>query len=163
MNVRQFIRQPKQIIEAGKWADGGTRGMPKSAFPLSKSRSFQLGKKWRWRVDRVAVEDTECRLLTAFEPAHEKFMAWLSICRGADYAIVARYEFHGDEPGWHVHSTCGRVSQIPVAVVKPYGTMRLPKASDPHRRNAFTITEMDAVSVSFRVFRVMALAEDGFL
>lgn len=163
MQVRKLIREPKALIEPGKWADGGSRGMPKSAFPLSKTRSFQLGKSWRWRVDRISVSGMEGRLLTALEPSKEKFLAWLSLCRGNEFSIIARYEFHGDEPGWHVHSLCGNVAKIPVAVVKPYGTLRIPKANNLHRRSEFGVTERDAISLSFKVFRVEAGAKGSLI
>ena len=154
MRAREFVSHPKRVIERGKWGQGGTRGMPKTAFPLSKSRSFQLGKSWLWRVDRLAVGAIHGRLLTAFEPSKEKFLSWLLIERQAGNAMVARYEFHGDEPGWHCHCLAGAVDRIPVAVVKPYGTIRIPAARHHHRRLSFGITETSALALSFKVFRV---------
>lgn len=161
MLVLRFIEKAKRLVEAGRWADGGPRTMPKTAFPLSRTRSFQLGKKWRWRVDRLDVDGVEARLLTAIEPGKEKFLAWLSVKKGEDYAIVARYEFHGaGEPGWHGHSLCGRLADIPVAVVKPYGTMRIPQARRRHRRGLFGVTESNAIAISFKKFRVSERPED---
>jgi hypothetical protein len=163
MNIRDLIRRPKRLSNAGKWADGGARGMPKSAFPLSRSRSFQLGRKWRWRVDLLSVDEVEARLLTALEPGTERFLAWLSVRRGDEFAIVARYEFHGDHPGWHVHSQCGLVSGLKAAQIKPYGTRRVPAANKRHRRSGYGITETGAVAASFKVFRVISGDEDSFL
>ena len=163
MNVRDLIRSPKRLASAGKWSDGGARGMPKSAFPLSRTRSFQLGKKWRWRVDLLDIDQGEARLLTALDAGTERFLAWLSVRRGDEYAIIARYEFHGDHPGWHVHSQCGLVSGLTAAQVKPYGTRRLPTANRRHRRIGYDITEAGAVAASFRVFRVISGNEDSFL
>lgn len=163
MNVRDLIRRPKRLSSAGKWADDGARGMPKSAFPLSRTRSFQLGRKWRWRVDLLDIDNGEARLLTALEPGTERFLAWLSVRRGDEFAIVVRYEFHGDHPGWHVHSQCGLVSGLKAAQIKPYGTQRVPAANRRHRRTEYDITETGAVAASFRVFRVISGDEDSFL
>jgi hypothetical protein len=38
------------------------------------------------------------RLLTAFDPSHEDFRAWLSYPRDGDHAIIAQLEFHGTHP-----------------------------------------------------------------
>lgn len=156
MRARELILKPKRIIKAGDWKSG-TR-MPKTAFPLSPSRQFQLGPKWTWRVDVLECEGVECRLLTAFEPMKQIFVAWLSYARGGGYTLVARLEFHGDEPGWHGHSRCGLISDIPIGVVKPQGTVRIPKARAFHRRTDYDITESDALAKSFKFFRVKAQA-----
>ncbi len=163
MRTRAFIAQPKRIVDRGRWAAGGSRLMPKSAFPLSKTRAFQLGKSWMWRVDRIAAGGLHGRLLIAFEPSKEKFLAWLSIERQEGHAVVARYEFHGDEPGWHCHSLCGQIDQIPVGVVKPYGTQRIPAARHFHKRQTFAITEVSALSLAFRFFRIEDRPEDALV
>jgi len=163
LDARKFVATKKQIVDPGKWGQGGNRGMPKTAFPLSKTRSFQLGKCWSWRVDRIAAGGIQGRILTAFEPSKEKFLAWLAIERQEGTAIVARYEFHGDEPGWHCHSLCAPIDGIPVALVKPYGTMRIPAARHRHRRLTFGMTEMSALALSFRVFRVTGKSEGGLV
>ena len=101
--------------------------------------------------------------MTALDAGTERFLAWLSVRRGDEYAIIARYEFHGDHPGWHVHAQCGLVSGLTAAQVKPYGTRRLPTANRRHRRIGYDITEAGAVAASFRVFRVISGNEDSFL
>jgi hypothetical protein len=156
MRARELILKPKQITKAGDWKSQAT--MPKTAFPLSPTRQFRLGPKWIWRVDVLECENVECRLLTAFEPMKQTFVAWLSYERGGGYTLVARLEFHGDEPGWHCHSNCGPVSDIPIGVVKPLGTVRVPKARAFHRRTDYDITESDALAKSFKFFRVQAEA-----
>lgn len=162
-NIRSLIAATKAVVEPGKWADGGKRGMPTTAFPLSKSRSFVLGKRWRWRVDKLEYSGLEMRLLTALDISREGYISWLSVRRGDSYAILARYEFHGGEPGLHAHSMCGKVSEIPVAVVKPYGTMRIPKARTAHRRMKIELSEATALAISFKIFRVNGRPEGGLL
>jgi hypothetical protein len=156
MRARELILKSKRITKAGDWKSGAR--MPKTAFPLSPSRQFQLGPKWRWRVDVLECEGVECRLLTAFEPMKQTFVAWLSYVRAGGYTLVARLEFHGDEPGWHCHSNCGPVSDIPIGVVKPMGTVRVPKARDFHRRTDYDMTDSDALAKSFKFYRVQAEA-----
>lgn len=161
MLVRRLIVQPKKLKTPGRWADGGTRGMPKTAFPLSKTRGFQLGTRWRWRVDVLETHGSELRLLTALDSGTERFLGWLSVKRGDSYAVLARYEFHGDEPGWHVHSLCGVSSDVPVAQVKPYGTRRIPGVRAPHRRQDYAMTESQALALTFKLFRVDSTEEGG--
>ncbi len=103
-------------------------------------------------------------MLTAFRAETEDYLAWLSIERlRGEHSLVARYEYHGYEPGWHCHAVCGSLDKLPVAVVKPYGTMRAPHARNRHRRPSYGVTEQNALSVSMGFFKVMTFAEDGFL
>lgn len=154
MRARELILKPKRITKSGDWRSKPK--MPRSAFPLSPSRQFQLGPKWTWRVDVLECDGVECRLLTAFEPMKQTFVAWLSYERGGGYVLAARLEFHGDEPGWHCHGYCGPLSDIPIGVVKPLGTVRIPKARSFHRRTDYEMTESDAIAKSFGFFRVVS-------
>jgi hypothetical protein len=156
MRAQELILKPKPIVKAGDWKSG--QRMSKTVFPLSPTRPFQLGPKWTWRVDVLDCDGVECRLLTAFEPMKQTYIAWLSYAKGGGYTLAVRLEFHGDEPGWHCHSCCGPVSNIPVGIVKPLGTMRIPKARAFHRRTAYDMTESDALAKSFKFFRVQAEA-----
>lgn len=161
MRVRELILKPKRLTQAGEWKSGAK--MPTAAFPLSKARPFRLGPKWTWRVDCLAVQDAELRLLTAFEPMKQTFIAWLALIRGEAAAIVARLEFHSDEPGWHCHSTCGRVAGLQIGIVKPYGLIRLPKARAFHRRTDYEMSEKTALEKSFGFFRVNEAPEDALV
>lgn len=122
VRARELILKPKTVTKAGEWKTGK---MTRNAFPLSRTRNLQLGSRWTWRVDILEIDRVECRLLTAFDPLKQSFVAWLSYQRGDGYAIVARLEYHGSEPGMHCHATCDAVSETPVGIVKPFGT-RLP-------------------------------------
>jgi hypothetical protein len=129
--------------------------MTRTAFPLHRSRSFVLGQHWTWRVDLLDVDGTEMRLLTAFEPSKQNFIAWLSYKRGDSYVVLARLEYHGSEPGLHAHSVCETEAQdLPAGVVKPLGTRRLPKHGDRHRRENYEMTEATALSTSFKFYNV---------
>jgi hypothetical protein len=152
MRARELISGPKILTKAGDWKTGK---MTRNAFPLSRTRNFQLGVRWTWRVDMLEIDGNECRLLTAFEPSKNGFLAWLSYRRGDSYTMVARLEFHGSEPGLHCHSSCDDLHNVQVGVVKPYPSVRLPSARAKHRRDQFSMmTEASALSTSFGFFRV---------
>lgn len=137
--------------------------MPKSAFPLSRTRSWRLGFKWSWRVDVLDVDGHECRLLTAFEPSKEGFEACLTLLRDGAHVVVARLEYHGAEPGWHCHVSCDDLASLPAGIVKPYGIKRLPHPTARHRRVTYEMTEMSALSTSFGFFRVNEASPMGAL
>jgi hypothetical protein len=151
MRARQLIQRPKVLIKAGDWKAGK---MTRNAFPMSRTRNFQLGVRWIWRVDVLEIDGTECRLLTAFEPSKNGFLAWLSYRRGDSYTMVARLEFHGSEPGLHCHASCDDLHNVQTGVVKPYPSVRLPNARAKHRRDRCGITEASALATSFGFFRV---------
>ena len=160
MRVRGLLRKPKVVAKAGEWKAGK---MTRNAFPLSRTRNFILGARWNWRVDVLDIEGVECRLLTAFEPSKNSFLAWLSYKRGDSYVIAARLEFHGQEPGLHCHASCDDLHALPVGVVKPYGTQRVPKYGAPHRRAVYEMTESSALSTSFRFFGVRTPPDGAML
>lgn len=152
MRVRGVVAKLKVVSKAGEWKSGK---MTRTAFPLHRNRSFTLGTHWSWRVDVLDVEGTEMRLLTAFEPSKQNFLAWLSYKRGDSYVVLARLEFHGTHPGLHAHAVCDEdVKEITAGVVKPFGTKRLPEATNTHRRTKYEMTEATALSTAFNFFNV---------
>ena len=151
MRVRDLIAAPKVVTKAGEWKSGK---MTRTAFPMSRTRNFQLGARWSWRVDLVDAGGVECRLLTAFEPSKHGFLAWLTCRRGDAHVMLARLEYHGSEPGIHCHASCDEVHNVQVGVVKPYPTTRLPKYCAFHRRSTYEMTEASALAVSFEFFNV---------
>jgi hypothetical protein len=160
MRVRKLLAKPKVVTKAGEWKTGK---MSRTAFPLSRSRSFVLGSNWSWRVDILTVDGSELRLLTAFEPSKQSFLSWLSLKRGDSHVVLARLEFHGHEPGIHAHASCDTdLHDIPAGVVKPYGTRRAPRYGKRHRRIVYEMTETTALSTAFRFFKVSG-AEGGML
>jgi hypothetical protein len=160
MRARELILKPKKVTKAGKWESGP---MSRTAFPLSRARNFILGVRWTWRVDHLEIEGVECRLLTAFEPQKQNFLAWLTYKRGDSYVVVARLEFHGHEPGLHCHASCDDIHNLPVGVVKPYPTQRVPKYAAWHRRSTYGMSEATALSTSFGFFRVTTPPEGSMI
>lgn len=152
MRVRGAVAKPKVVSKAGEWKSGK---MTRTAFPLHRNRSFTLGTQWSWRVDVLDVKGTEMRLLTAFEPLKQNFLAWLSYKRGDSYVVLARLEFHGTHPGLHAHAVCNSdLEDVTAGVVKPFGTLRLPEATKTHRRLKYEMTEATALSTAFKFFNV---------
>lgn len=152
MRVRRLVSKPKVVTKAGEWKSGK---MTRTAFPLHRSRSFVLGQHWTWRVDVLDVDGAEMRLLTAFEPTKQNFIAWLSLKRGDSYVVLARMESHGTHPGMHAHAVCdANVSDLPAGVVKPLGLRRAPRVGKRHRREKYEMTEATALSTSFKFYNV---------
>ena len=160
MRPRQLIRKPKTVTKAGKWETGK---MGKQAFPLSRGRYYVLGARWTWRVDVLTAAGFECRLLTAFEPSTDQYLALLTYRRGSVYVVVARLEYHGHEPGLHCHAACEPLSTVTGGVVKPYGTQRLPRHGSRHRRASYDMTQAGALQTSFRFFNVSATPEGAMV
>jgi hypothetical protein len=132
--------------------------MARTAFPLHRQRAFVLGTQWSWRVDLLCPEGdsgTELRLLTAFEPSKQNFIAWLSYKRGDSYVVLARLEFHGSEPGIHAHAVCDTdLQDVQAGVTKPLGTRRAPRYGRPHRRDTYEMSEATALGTSFKFYNV---------
>jgi hypothetical protein len=160
VRAREMILKPKIVIKAGEWKTGR---IDRNAFPLTPARAFRTGARWTWRVDVLEIDRVECRLLRAFEPRKQGFIAWLSYQRGDSYVVVARLEFHGSEPGLHCHATCDPVSETPAGIVKPFGTRRVPKYGTRHRRTKYDMTEASALNTSFRFFKVKGTPEDAMI
>ena len=135
--------------------------MPRTAFPLVGTKSYRLPATWTWRVDELeGACGAECRLLLAVREDIEQCRAWLSVRRGADFAIVARIEYHATHPGSHCHAGCGDVSDLPVGVVRSWGQRRIPQAQAYHRDREAAVTRMDARNMAYRMFRINGRAGD---
>jgi hypothetical protein len=161
VRARELILKPKTVTKAGEWKTGK---MTRNAFPLSPARSFRLGASWTWRIDVLEIDRVECRLLTAFDPLKQRFMAWLSYQRGDSYTVIARLEFHASEPGLHCHAACDRpVHETPVGIVKPFGTRRVPRYGTKHRRIKYDMTEASALNTSFRFFKIEGTPDDAMI
>src|SRR5579862_61506 len=145
----------KSVLEWGRWSVGG---MQAAAFPLSKrkNRAYRLGSSYRWRVIRfeaATVAPVTCRLLLAYNPAKEQFLATLAVENDRDMSVVASYEFHGTHPGWHLHAACGHVETIPTGSMRGSWQKRIPGPRDFHRRKDYGIrNDDDAMRVAGEFF-----------
>lgn len=168
MTPRQVIRFPKAIVTKGEWKVVTRKAaMPASAFPMTKRDSFRLGRGWHWRVDILQCSPIKLRLLTAFNPDTENYLAWLSMPRGDNHAVLARLEYHsdhGEQCGWHCHAPCCDLSHVEIGQPIGRNYARVPGGNERHRRNEFGTTTNDwALSKAFKFFRVTDRAEGGML
>lgn len=154
MEVRQIVRSEKSVTELGSWKPGP---IPQGVFRLSRAgrRSYCLGPKYEWRLIRFDAWGRNFRLLVAYRLEIEVYRAWLAVEEGGDLKVLARYEFHGTEPGWHCHAHCGDDSEIVAGTVKHFRERRLPIAGRC-RRTTFGVTDQNALTIAAEFFRVNA-------
>lgn len=151
MRSLRAIRRPKTVVKIGGWHTG--QKMPRTAFPLSKSPSYVLGSSYHWCVCEARGEDGEdYRILVGFDPAKEQYRAWLGLASGTDTALLARLEYHPSHNGWHCHCRRGNVSEVVKGVVKE--PRHRDRARHCNASETFTVSELDALSIAFRVFNV---------
>jgi hypothetical protein len=135
MSVREVIAGTKTVISLGNWSTGSK--MPKTAFPLEKSRSFKVSTKYRWRVVSFMYAAQAFRVLIYYRLDIEKYVALLGMEVGGDMLCLARYEYHATERGWHLHTDCGHA---PMISGRHGGfSTRLPSPGAHHRRAEFDV------------------------
>lgn len=143
------IRLPKIVTEPGKWNSG--KKMPRNAFLLSKSHSYQLGSSWDWMVVEARGNAERFRALIAFDKTKQQYRAWLGHVRGHDMALLARLEFHPSHRGWHCHWKNGDLSSVVRGVVKDSKLRdRVRECDDP----VFTVSHLNAQTIAFRAFNI---------
>lgn len=157
MRVYQALRQPKTLAGNVAWHEG--KKMPDSAFPLSRSHSYAVGRTWDWCVCDASDADTEYKILIAFDPGREQYRAWLGLVSGHDLAILARLEYHPTHRGWHCHVKRGECSDVARGVVKE--ARHRDRCWSCHAPDSFNVSQLDATKIAFRVFRVSQPAVEG--
>jgi hypothetical protein len=159
MRPLDIVRLPKTVVDAGDWkVTTGVSRMPATAYPMSRRASFQLGRGWHWRIDILAADGFTFRLMTAFSGDKEEFLAWLSIQAGEGLRVVARYEFHGDHPGWHYHTAECDHDELPIGDPRPRAFSRTEENND-----GFGLSEKEALGKSFKFFNVTVRPEDAMI
>lgn len=132
--LKEVIRAEKQVTDWGTW-NSGVR-MPSGAFPLSKQRKFRVGASHRWRIAKFLCGATEYRLLVTYRPQLEDYRCYLGRYKAGDTCLVARFEYHGTHPGWHLHADCEGGKEV-------FGLSsvghRLPRVGQHHRNAVFGV------------------------
>ena len=131
--------------------------MGKDSFPLSKTRRVQLGNEWYWRVDHWEAGALRGRLLIAYHLGKGNYVAWLSLERGPkEHAVVLCLEYHGDHPGWHVHTGRGDVRQFATGCTRQRILgIRIPSKGRYHRlRRGYAMGPMEARNIAYRAYRI---------
>jgi hypothetical protein len=135
MRVKDILRAEKSITDGGKWREGK---MPASQFPLKKGRrhAFMLRAAFRWRVIRFLALGNSFRAVVAYRSDVDEYRAYIGMEVEGDTRLILEYAYHGshEPPGWHVHSTCGPVENLPSGVMRSPWLKRLPQGSRVHRR-----------------------------
>lgn len=168
MTPRDLIKCRKSVAKPGAWkVVTGKAKMGKNAFPLSGMP--RLGRGWHWRVDVLDASGMRLTLFTAFNTDYAEYRAWLSAEREDDYVVLARYENHGEHPGWHCHAPCCDISAIDAGQPVARESTRFPGGNNDHRKDRHmgidiaTFSETDALAAAFRFFKVSAPDGDGHL
>lgn len=149
MRALLAVREPKVLIKLGAWNIG--KKMPASAFPLSRSHSYQVGTSWHWCVADAGAKGRAFKILIAFNAGKSDYRAWLSLQYGNDYALLARLEHHRSHKGWHIHCKRGPCDGLVRGVVKE------PLERDRSRNcgsASFEVGHHDALKFAFRTFNV---------
>jgi hypothetical protein len=136
VKLRRIINGQKTVTNWGKWKSGDK--MPKSAYPLSKSR-FKVSAPYTWRVVEFKCLGETFRLLIAFRVDLNRYQCHLGRVVGGDMLTLARYEYHATEPGWHLHCVCDDTGRT-------LGTMKCEDKRFPHWDSFHSQLEFGAMS-----------------
>lgn len=152
--VFDFIRADKTEVDEGTWHSGH---IAPSAFPLSKAKRKHLkfGPEYRWRLVRFKALGYKCRVLIIFNPNKLICRSTFAIERDNDLAVLCCHEYHADHPGWHCHLTVDDVEKLTLGVYRT-GHVRWPKATVPHARAEFGVSEASALTHVAARFRFQA-------
>jgi len=168
MQIQRFLLSSKTITKAGDWrsgADGNAndRRMTKRSFPLDNKRGYILGNQWWWRVDELDCGGVTGRLLVAYRQDKPNYQAWLSIERSpGSHTVVACLEYHGDHPGWHIHSKCAPLADFDAKTSRQRNKgIRIPAKRAYHRSCVYEMSHQEATNRAYRTFRV-GTSDGGF-
>lgn len=150
MSLRALIRHPKTITDAGEWKTGK---MPKTVFPMSKTRFFRLGDGWHWRVVSFTDGKREFRLLVALHEYKQNAYATLGEVVGPDMKVIASAETHSTHPGWHIHANCGLTATVAGRMRDP-DMKRIPGKSRLHKPLKTLLIPNDVFARAIAIFRL---------
>ena len=157
MNLKGIIAANKAAVDTGDWKRGE---IPRSKWPSrrAKAKAYKYGPLYQWRVISFQAAGHDCRVLLLFNEAKRIFRATLGVTMGGETTVLCDYEYHASEPGWHCHARCGDVVTINPAHNR-FGSIRLPKASAPHRRAEFNhvkqpLSAQTAFNCAISIFKI---------
>jgi hypothetical protein len=154
VRLKQIIRGPKEDISWGEWRAGH---VPRKEFPLSrlKSKVYKIGPSYHWRIGRFSQGGNSYRVWVKFRPDLENYAAVLGLEQSdGDMVVLARYEFHGSHPGWHVHAACKNVRDIEPGRLHSPLHSRMPRRGGRHRDDRFGVTLLSATDKAVKKFRL---------
>lgn len=131
MRVRRLVGGHKTQTTDTSWSIGD---LPPRHAPFNeKTRPIRAG--WKWRSAKASGGGQEFVLTALCNPKRDKWQAVLSVQGALGWSVVGRFEHHGDHPGLHVHSHCGR-SGVEVGSSGMNDLARIPDVGEHHRRNS---------------------------
>lgn len=155
VRVKEVLRADKTIIDHGRWRSDR---MPATQFPLRKGRrpSYMLGSAYRWRVLRFSALGSTFRALIAYRNDVEEYRAYIGREEhDGDTRLIFDLGYHGshDPPGWHVHTTCSELEDLPSGVMRSPWLKRIPRGIRTHRR-ALLVAEGRSLtdSLAYNIF-----------
>lgn len=154
MRLKAVIRAHKANVSIGNWHQGG---VSKSLFPLQKSGKSSLN--FRGAFNLCGIEFTAAgssfRVLIAVDLNKQEYYAHLGKAMGNDTQMIASYEFHSTHGGWHAHSACDHIENIPPGRYKGPWKRRIPKDMLTDRSIEFGVKSLpDALRLACEVFGI---------
>ena len=95
-----------------------------------------LRAAYRWRVMKFSCLGRSFRALVAYRSDVDEYRAYIGEDLGGDTRLIFEYSYHGahEPPGWHLHSTCGSIDELPAGVMRSPWLKRFPEGTRTHRR-----------------------------
>lgn len=131
MRIRKIIAEQKVLSSDTNWRTNDMQH--RYSWIFEKTKPVRAG--WKWRSATAAgTAGREYLFLTQCNPARDQWKAWL-IFRTASgqSSLVSRLEYHGTQPGLHVHAHCER-GGLEEGSSSIDHLARIPHADRPHRR-----------------------------
>lgn len=158
MKLKRIIASQKVITDEGIWKSGVK--MPKSIFPLSKSHSFKVPQSFNWRLVCFECLGEKFRLLIYYRYDISSYSATLGHDVGGDMLVMARLEFHGTHPGWHMHAVCDSTGRVPG---RTGADIRFPDANSFHKDLIFgVVDDSTAYKTAIKAFKLIDPLQDLF-
>ena len=153
MRVKEFLPASKTVIDPGKWNTGK---MPSGLFPLKKGkrRAFTLGAAFRWRVTRFSALGHTFRAIIAYRSDVDEYRAYIGMdADDGENILFFQWSYHGSHGGWHLHSTCGLITDLPSGVMRSPWLKRFPMGFQKYRRKHLVSAGAEITdSVAYHIF-----------
>lgn len=148
MRVRHLVAEPKTISSDTGWRLDDMA--PRFSGLYAKTKPIRAG--WQWRSALALSAQKEYIFLVQGHEEKDNWGAWLVLKTEGGCSLVARFEYHGSHPGFHVHADCER-GGIEEGTGSINDLVRIPKATSGGavitlRRDKF----WEHARVKFRVF-----------
>lgn len=135
MNLRAIVGAEKSLVKSGEWKQGE---IPRAQWPSRKARAkaYKYGPLYRWRIISFYALGCDCRVRILMNESKQIFRATLGVVTLGETVVICDYEYHASEPGWHCHARCNDIDGLDAGTNR-FGSLRLPKSGNHHRRLDF--------------------------